>query len=178
MFCRDAPPEFNEHQRELFCVFSNSGVERLRDYLRANFEPENEQHELATPSGEDMPGHFIETPLGEHPPQIPLPHHAPLLGLHSQWMVQQQQQQNAHAMQLQGLAIPPPPPPPPAWPASQFIPGNNHWGHHDDGTFGDEDEDGTPAPRALGHAAHDAPLTLDDGEMDEESIVEPGRGSP
>ncbi|KAF2092212.1 RNI-like protein, partial [Saccharata proteae CBS 121410] len=33
VFCREAPPEFNEHQRDVFCVFSGSGVSRLRDHL-------------------------------------------------------------------------------------------------------------------------------------------------
>jgi len=32
-FCREAPPEFNNHQRDVFCVFSGGGVGRLRDYL-------------------------------------------------------------------------------------------------------------------------------------------------
>jgi F-box and leucine-rich repeat protein GRR1 len=32
-FCRDAPPEFNEHQRDVFCVFSNNGVTKLRTHL-------------------------------------------------------------------------------------------------------------------------------------------------
>ncbi|KAE9967176.1 hypothetical protein BLS_007540 [Venturia inaequalis] len=32
-FCRSAPTEFNDHQREVFCVFSNEGVRRLRNYL-------------------------------------------------------------------------------------------------------------------------------------------------
>lgn len=32
-FCRDAPPEFTQHQRELFCVFSGQGVSGLRRYL-------------------------------------------------------------------------------------------------------------------------------------------------
>lgn len=32
-FCRPAPPDFNEHQRALFCVFSGDGVSQLRDYL-------------------------------------------------------------------------------------------------------------------------------------------------
>lgn len=32
-FCREAPAEFNDHQREVFCVFSGTGVTRLRDYL-------------------------------------------------------------------------------------------------------------------------------------------------
>ena len=32
-FCRDAPPEFTHPQRDVFCVFSGDGVQRLRDYL-------------------------------------------------------------------------------------------------------------------------------------------------
>lgn len=32
-FCREAPPEFNEHQRDVFCVFSGTGVARLREFL-------------------------------------------------------------------------------------------------------------------------------------------------
>ncbi|RMZ82628.1 hypothetical protein DV738_g1483, partial [Chaetothyriales sp. CBS 135597] len=32
-FCRDAPPEFTHPQRDVFCVFSGEGVQRLRDYL-------------------------------------------------------------------------------------------------------------------------------------------------
>ncbi|KAJ6144778.1 hypothetical protein N7470_008673 [Penicillium chermesinum] len=32
-FCREAPPEFTQQRREVFCVFSGEGVTRLRDYL-------------------------------------------------------------------------------------------------------------------------------------------------
>lgn len=32
-YCRDPPPDFNEHQRNLFCVFSGHGVNQLRNYL-------------------------------------------------------------------------------------------------------------------------------------------------
>lgn len=32
-FCREAPPEFNDHQRDVFCVFSGDGVKRLRKHL-------------------------------------------------------------------------------------------------------------------------------------------------
>jgi hypothetical protein len=32
-FCRDAPAEFTHPQRDVFCVFSGDGVQRLRDYL-------------------------------------------------------------------------------------------------------------------------------------------------
>ncbi|KAK5108731.1 hypothetical protein LTR62_007878 [Meristemomyces frigidus] len=33
-FCREAPPEFNDHQRDVFCVFSGTGVGRLREHLK------------------------------------------------------------------------------------------------------------------------------------------------
>lgn len=32
-FCRAPPPEFTQHQQQVFCVFSNTGVKRLRDHL-------------------------------------------------------------------------------------------------------------------------------------------------
>jgi F-box and leucine-rich repeat protein GRR1 len=32
-FCRDAPLNFTEHQRDMFCVFSGAGVGRLRSFL-------------------------------------------------------------------------------------------------------------------------------------------------
>ncbi|KAJ5130852.1 SCF E3 ubiquitin ligase complex F-box protein GrrA [Penicillium bovifimosum] len=32
-FCREAPPEFTQQQRDVFCVFSGDGVNRLRDHL-------------------------------------------------------------------------------------------------------------------------------------------------
>ncbi|CCU81875.1 ubiquitin ligase complex F-box protein GRR1 [Blumeria hordei DH14] len=34
-FCREAPPEFTEHQRNVFCVFSGQGVVALRKYLNS-----------------------------------------------------------------------------------------------------------------------------------------------
>ncbi|KAK1622784.1 F-box domain-containing protein [Colletotrichum phormii] len=39
-FCRPPPPEFTDHQRGVFCVFSGVGVTKLRDYL--NTSPEYE----------------------------------------------------------------------------------------------------------------------------------------
>ncbi|KAF2788048.1 RNI-like protein [Melanomma pulvis-pyrius CBS 109.77] len=35
-FCREAPAEFNDHQRDVFCVFSGVGVQRLRHHLNDN----------------------------------------------------------------------------------------------------------------------------------------------
>ncbi|KAL7624891.1 SCF ubiquitin ligase complex subunit [Parahypoxylon ruwenzoriense] len=37
-FCREAPPDFTEHQRAVFCVFSGQGVIHLREYLNAQPE--------------------------------------------------------------------------------------------------------------------------------------------
>ncbi|KAL2074120.1 hypothetical protein VTL71DRAFT_7898 [Oculimacula yallundae] len=34
-FCREAPPEFTEHQRNVFCVFSGVGVTGLRHHLNS-----------------------------------------------------------------------------------------------------------------------------------------------
>lgn len=33
-FCREAPAEFNDDQRVVFCVFSGDGVSKLRNHLR------------------------------------------------------------------------------------------------------------------------------------------------
>ncbi|KAI5865275.1 RNI-like protein [Durotheca rogersii] len=37
-FCREAPPDFTEHQRAVFCVFSGQGVINLRHYLNTTAE--------------------------------------------------------------------------------------------------------------------------------------------
>ncbi|CCC11215.1 hypothetical protein SMACR_03920 [Sordaria macrospora] len=42
-FCREAPAEFTEHQRAVFCVFSGQGVTNLRRYL-------NSEHNLTEPT--------------------------------------------------------------------------------------------------------------------------------
>ncbi|KAJ0161758.1 SCF E3 ubiquitin ligase complex F-box protein grrA [Colletotrichum tanaceti] len=39
-FCRPPPPEFTDHQRNVFCVFSGAGVSRLREYLNSSAEYE------------------------------------------------------------------------------------------------------------------------------------------
>ncbi|QIW94887.1 hypothetical protein AMS68_000405 [Peltaster fructicola] len=55
-FCRDAPVEFNDHQRDVFCVFSGIGVARLRDHLVRQKQMAIEAAEAAgsaTPSAHD-----------------------------------------------------------------------------------------------------------------------------
>ncbi|KAK0720259.1 hypothetical protein B0H67DRAFT_483629 [Lasiosphaeris hirsuta] len=64
IYCRDAPPEFTEHQRSVFCVFSGQGVVGLRKYLN---------HERAfadlrvIPTSGDAGSH----PLPPPPPDLP-----------------------------------------------------------------------------------------------------------
>ncbi|KAI9803646.1 MAG: SCF ubiquitin ligase complex subunit [Piccolia ochrophora] len=38
VYCREAPPEFTDHQRDVFCVFSGAGVKDLRDHLNHDSE--------------------------------------------------------------------------------------------------------------------------------------------
>ncbi|KIV88369.1 hypothetical protein PV10_08060 [Exophiala mesophila] len=59
-FCRDAPAEFTHPQRDVFCVFSGPGVERLREYLmRLATEAQREGSDVIDDSlldGVDSPG--------------------------------------------------------------------------------------------------------------------------
>ncbi|KAJ6788740.1 hypothetical protein PWT90_07967 [Aphanocladium album] len=45
-FCREAPPEFTNHQRNVFCVFSGSQVSKFRDYLNSAPQFENLRESL------------------------------------------------------------------------------------------------------------------------------------
>ncbi|KAI0160004.1 RNI-like protein [Hypoxylon sp. FL1284] len=47
-FCREAPPDFTEHQRAVFCVFSGQGVAGLRQYL--NTQPEFAEYQMQQPT--------------------------------------------------------------------------------------------------------------------------------
>lgn len=49
-FCREAPPDFTDHQRQVFCVFSGQGVVGLRKYLN---EQETERLRTSTEDGGD-----------------------------------------------------------------------------------------------------------------------------
>ncbi len=105
-FCREAPPEFNEHQRDVFCVFSGNGVGRLREFLNqqkahAASQAENESSEMG--DADDMTNTESEgadTPVmnvhGNHAPGATPVMQAPTLvtqGLPG-W-----QQQHAHLSQ-------------------------------------------------------------------------------
>lgn len=70
VFCREAPAEFNDHQREVFCVFSGNGVSRLREYLNGATGPAAETG-MANDSDDDNDG----ATLRHHPLPPPPPHH-------------------------------------------------------------------------------------------------------
>lgn len=50
-FCREAPPEFNEHQRDVFCVFSGPGVGRLREFLNQQKAHQSADQALSVTTG-------------------------------------------------------------------------------------------------------------------------------
>ncbi|KAK3370473.1 hypothetical protein B0H63DRAFT_316455 [Podospora didyma] len=69
-FCRDAPPEFTEHQRSVFCVFSGQGVVNLRRYLNQ----ERAFADLRAPLPGELGGHVRSVPNfinGTYPPLAP-----------------------------------------------------------------------------------------------------------
>ena len=44
-------PEFNEHQRDVFCVFSGAGVSRLRQFLNTDHDHQNRQASFSDNEG-------------------------------------------------------------------------------------------------------------------------------
>lgn len=74
-FCRDAPPEFNDHQRDVFCVFSGHGVARLRDHLNATTEYQTDGDSTAATVAngsemgmDDLDDHNIDSESGTNTP--------------------------------------------------------------------------------------------------------------
>jgi F-box and leucine-rich repeat protein GRR1 len=54
-FCREAPPEFTNQQRDVFCVFSGDGVNRLRAFLNnehMQYDTEGTMYDDAEEEGE------------------------------------------------------------------------------------------------------------------------------
>ncbi|EPE35082.1 RNI-like protein [Glarea lozoyensis ATCC 20868] len=51
-YCREAPPEFTEHQRNVFCVFSGNGVTGLRRHLMNH--PSGDDFDQETIVGDDQ----------------------------------------------------------------------------------------------------------------------------
>jgi hypothetical protein len=52
-FCREAPPEFTQQQRDVFCVFSGEGVTRLREYLNRELTSHPEETEATMYDDDD-----------------------------------------------------------------------------------------------------------------------------
>lgn len=69
-YCREPPPEFNDHQREVFCVFSGKGVGELREYLREAY-PSPPASDAGLDSGLTYPNGplFYPTSWRQTPPQ-------------------------------------------------------------------------------------------------------------
>ncbi|CAG8984120.1 hypothetical protein HYALB_00006222 [Hymenoscyphus albidus] len=56
-FCREAPSEFTDHQRSVFCVFSGNGVVRLRNHLSAeSFDEIDQDGETIADDDQTMTG--------------------------------------------------------------------------------------------------------------------------
>lgn len=156
-FCREAPQEFNDHQRELFCVFSGVGVNRLRSYL----------NQEARPQPYDTDGTmFDDTAFDDN---------AAIAAINIDIADQGQVQVIHHAVPQPGLYPPPPPPTvqpqgspqqstqpsgPPVLAPLQIPP---HAVHEYGGS-----PQGSPngSPTHFDPTTNDAPLTLDDAEED------------
>lgn len=67
-YCREAPSEFNDHQRDVFCVFSGKGVENLRAHLRRNY-PSPPQSEADSDDAATLDGFPNQQPATLFPPQ-------------------------------------------------------------------------------------------------------------
>ncbi|KXT03836.1 hypothetical protein AC578_8927 [Pseudocercospora eumusae] len=63
-FCREAPQEFNEHQRDVFCVFSGTGVSRLREFLNDQKNQPPNEPAASSADGSDM----IDVDIDDHNP--------------------------------------------------------------------------------------------------------------
>jgi F-box and leucine-rich repeat protein GRR1 len=102
VFCREAPPEFNHHQRDVFCVFSGNGVGRLRAYLNSD---QHAQGMIVDQDGDPL-GDLDDNMMDDFDDNnnsdlldVEGPTHGPFLP--------------AHGLGLHNANLPPPPPPPP-----------------------------------------------------------------
>ncbi|KAI0117950.1 hypothetical protein GGR51DRAFT_271744 [Nemania sp. FL0031] len=66
-FCREAPPDFTEHQRAVFCVFSGTGVSGLRHHLntREEFAEYREGRTQRRRAGAVVPNHANPGPVAD-----------------------------------------------------------------------------------------------------------------
>ncbi|KAI6601064.1 hypothetical protein MCOR04_002175 [Pyricularia oryzae] len=108
-FCRDAPQEFTENQRNVFCVFSGQGVVSLRRYLNTNLFDDFHDRPARRHS---VPGGGVHT----HPPGQVADLHATLDASFDDQEPDTVEDDAAYDadMTMDGAIPPPPPPPPPA----------------------------------------------------------------
>ncbi|KAF2432036.1 RNI-like protein [Tothia fuscella] len=127
VFCRPAPDEFNDHQRDVFCVFSGTGVSRLRDYLRT--ESQSQPYETEGTMYDDEQSPQLQD-MQQFPPLPPPPPPAPPAPpLHQAPFSQHPQQQH-----LPPLTIP-------AWPQTGEEQSPNAMSPTHDAPLSLEDED-------------------------------------
>ncbi|KAH7311534.1 hypothetical protein B0I35DRAFT_438272 [Stachybotrys elegans] len=67
-FCRPAPPEFTQHQRDVFCVFSGTSVSKFRDFLNTSPMFDGLRKSLPIMEYEPFMGHL---PIGRRPVAVP-----------------------------------------------------------------------------------------------------------
>ncbi|KAM0558344.1 hypothetical protein ACHAPJ_005038 [Fusarium lateritium] len=125
-YCRQAPPEFTQHQRDVFCVFSGTMVSKFRDFLNTSpqFEDLWENGWSPRPGRPDASrgprtsvAHQPPPPPGEGADDEMLDEDNDFEGLDGSEMVVDAQAQNPvngnglmnHAFQ-QAIPVPPPPP--------------------------------------------------------------------
>ncbi|KAJ0116196.1 hypothetical protein J7T55_005142 [Diaporthe amygdali] len=140
-FCRDAPPEFTDHQRNVFCVFSGQGVSNLRRHLNtdsafahlrdgtptgfprhaqvaSNFAPYPPPgHGHADAGFDEQEGDVVDDDDGLDDGTEMVIDAAPLVGPNT----------GVAGASLDASIIPPPPPAPPQIPSMMWQPHNQHW---------------------------------------------------
>jgi hypothetical protein len=110
--CREAPVEFNEHQRDVFCVFSGKGVEKLRAQL--NSDPRQLDGESIMYDDEQLtPGIPLDGPFqGFVDFGVQQPHIPHIGAIASSWPgAHVQSVQIPTPQQNHSQTVPPPPPP-------------------------------------------------------------------
>lgn len=114
-FGREAPPEFTDHQRQVFCVFSGHCVNKLRDYLNTASEyeslrePSSGRYRLPNPqvTNQQLAGGLPWLPLVD--PDVSEELDAEGLN-------------GFDGSEVEANAVPPPPPPAPVAPPGQVLP--------------------------------------------------------
>jgi hypothetical protein len=157
VFCRPAPSEFNDHQRDVFCVFSNEGVNRLRNYLNADAanHPYDAEGTMYDDNEGDVHGNVAGNPSNHW--VLQLVHHAQNGHAQATFPPQVLQHPQFHTLL--------PPPPPPA-PQLQQQPFNQHPQQQHLPPLQippPQPMAGDGSPNAMS-PTNDAPLTLDDDD--------------